>query len=544
MSNQSLTQLVTRCLYESERPLDAREIARHLLNERWLTGIQLDALIERLHLLLEVDAHTRGETARFIRRGSGYTLLDTGEQPVLVIEPPAPPSPPSSSTSSIRPLDKLDPSSSVSSSQALPTSMEPKRHEFETHTNGLSDLPHVALKQYPLAHQVSTLLQITHGEKKSIIDSIRRALRRSFKQERSSDSPSAELGVLDSLTGQNALVAKRIWEGSGRLISPSSFEASWHLIESYKLMNTSEDGRWQVTPAGITLMSSDGGMSSPDAQVLLRSLDENEGLLNLMLMCLERGALPIETLEEEWSSFLKQKGHRRDRTWIKIAVFTRLKHLAARGLMSRQLGGWNLTEEGLSWLRSGGLEAPSADYHALEEVWSALEKQRLIARESVHALLNRMDPHRFEELICALLERMGYEEIFLTPRSHDLGVDVVAKIELGITSVREVVQVKRQHRPIHRPVLDALRGSLHRFEAVRGTLITTSSFSHGTQKASFERGAAPVTLIDGERLIDLLMTHSLGFRPVQLKVWQVDPKTFEEESGRQWPRWEIQRTIE
>ena len=118
-----------------------------------------------------------------------------------------------------------------------------------------------------------------------------------------------------------------------------------------------------------------------------------------------------------------------------------------------------------------------------------------------------------------------------------MGVDVIANIELGISSVREVIQVKRQHRAIHRPILDALRGSLHRFEAVRGTLITTSSFSKGTQEAAFERGAAPITLIDGSRLIELLMEHELGVKPVQIKLWQVEAKVFEIGSEREWPLW-------
>jgi restriction system protein len=88
----------------------------------------------------------------------------------------------------------------------------------------------------------------------------------------------------------------------------------------------------------------------------------------------------------------------------------------------------------------------------------------------------------------------------VTSPTNDKGVDVVANIELGISSVREVVQVKRYRGSIHRRVLDELRGSLHRFNAVRGTIITTGDVSRGTVQAAFERGAAPITLIDGEKL--------------------------------------------
>lgn len=45
---------------------------------------------------------------------------------------------------------------------------------------------------------------------------------------------------------------------------------------------------------------------------------------------------------------------------------------------------------------------------------------------------------------------------------------------------------------------------------MRGTVITTGRFSKGTQEAAFERGAAPITLIDGEKLLDLLIEHQIG----------------------------------
>jgi hypothetical protein len=38
---------------------------------------------------------------------------------------------------------------------------------------------------------------------------------------------------------------------------------------------------------------------------------------------------------------------------------------------------------------------------------------------------------------------------------------------------------------------------------VRGTIIATAPFSKGTSEAAFATGAAPITLIDGDKLIDL-----------------------------------------
>jgi restriction system protein len=114
-----------------------------------------------------------------------------------------------------------------------------------------------------------------------------------------------------------------------------------------------------------------------------------------------------------------------------------------------------------------------------------------------------MEPIAFEHLIGQLLESMNYQSVVVTAPSNDRGVDVVADIELGITSVREVVQAKRQKSNVQRTILDALRGSLYRFQAVRGTIITTAGFSKGAMQAAFEAGAPPITLIDGSKLMDL-----------------------------------------
>ena len=133
-----------------------------------------------------------------------------------------------------------------------------------------------------------------------------------------------------------------------------------------------------------------------------------------------------------------------------------------------------------------------------------------------------MDPIAFEHLIKRLLEAMGYTDVEVTTPSNDGGVDVVGDVEVGISAVREVIQVKRYRKNIQRRTLDALRGSLHRFRAMRGTIITTSDFSKGTRNAAFEHGAAPITLINGDKLVELLIDNDIGVRRKRIEVWELD----------------------
>jgi restriction system protein len=194
-------------------------------------------------------------------------------------------------------------------------------------------------------------------------------------------------------------------------------------------------------------------------------------------------------------------------------------------LVSRKSTLYSISDSGLAYLqRVGTEEALGGDEQ--QELWTLAKKQEASVRESLHELLLEMDAFAFEHLIKRLLEEMDYQNVQVTTRSGDGGVDVVADIELGITSVREVVQAKKHRRRIQRKDLDALRGSLHRFNAVRGTLIATSQFSSGTLAAAFEAGVAPITLIDGDKLVDLLIEHGIGVRKRTVEVLAVDPDAF------------------
>ncbi len=145
------------------------------------------------------------------------------------------------------------------------------------------------------------------------------------------------------------------------------------------------------------------------------------------------------------------------------------------------------------------------------------------AKQTLLDYLLHMAPYKFEKLVGLLLEEIGYNNIKVTSQSNDKGVDVIGDISMGISSVHEVVQVKRHAGSINRTIVDLLRGSLHRFDAIRGTIITTGTFATGAKKAALERNAAPITLIDGEKLLDLLVEHEIGITKQNVAIYEFDP---------------------
>ena len=485
---------------QAHEPLSARELARRLLNQREVVGSPLEELTDRLRSSVNIDVRTRGELSRFLWRGEQIGL------------------------------------------RAWVTRAERAPVAF-TEQVRLS----LKVRSYPLEHHVKVVLSALDGAQEGAVRRLRRAIRQPLLEGMALELLiDPERWMSARLSGQSLMIARRIWEQGGQLLNPLRCEGALTLIEEQGWAGEQEDGRWALTALGLSWLAELGSSYETASPVRgsgeraqlggRRSCDEREGLLLLLAVVVERGPASLSELSHAWGGALRRAGRRRSSEWLEEGARSRLSHLQERSLVERTGGRWGITELGLSWLRRSGLEAPTRDEGDLQQLWALLHQQQQRTRESLRALLLQMDPIAFEGLICELLERMGYHEVHLTQATHDMGVDIIAYIELGISSVREVIQVKRHQRSIHRPTLDALRGSLHRFDAVRGTLITTSSFSKGTKQAAFERGAPPITLIDGEKLIDLLMEHELGVRKSSVSLWRVEPTRFEA-SGEGLERW-------
>ena len=206
---------------------------------------------------------------------------------------------------------------------------------------------------------------------------------------------------------------------------------------------------------------------------------------------------------------------------IKDTMRRRLANLIARGLVERKGNLYAATPDACFTSRKPKTRTtPSLE--TTTKCGALVRQHANTVRESLRRQLQDMDPFAFEHLIKRLLEEMDYQNVEVTSRSSDGGVDVVADIEIGITSVREVVQAKRHRRAIQRKDLDALPGSLYRFNDVRGTIVTTSRFSKGTQDAAFATGTAPITLVDGEKLVDLLIEHGIGVSKRTIELLEVD----------------------
>jgi restriction system protein len=140
-----------------------------------------------------------------------------------------------------------------------------------------------------------------------------------------------------------------------------------------------------------------------------------------------------------------------------------------------------------------------------------IEQHNRRERQALHKRLLAMEPSEFEELTSRLLAEMGFEDIEVTKRSADGGIDVRGTLVVGdVIRTKMAVQVKKW-KPTNRvqaPVVQQVRGSLGAHE--QGLIITTSDFSQGARKEAARPDATPVALMNGEQLVALLVEHNIG----------------------------------
>ena len=252
-----------------------------------------------------------------------------------------------------------------------------------------------------------------------------------------------------------------------------------------------------------------------------------------------------------WRDFVVAHSNVRQESVVKHFLYNRLQSLLDRKLIERDGQRYRLTRRGRGLPGIADLRAARLGSEPTRELLATVETFNRSQRDMLRDRLENMDPFAFERLICDLLTEMGYEDVEVTQPTNDKGVDVKAVAQFGITTINEVIQVKRHRANIQRPVLDMLRGSLHRFKAQKGTIITTGDYGKGAKDAAFEMGAAPITLINGDTLIDLLIQHEIGVKKKTVDYYEFDEDAFqaeapdeieEERRGRQRRGLEMRRT--
>lgn len=124
--------------------------------------------------------------------------------------------------------------------------------------------------------------------------------------------------------------------------------------------------------------------------------------------------------------------------------------------------------------------------------------------------------YAFEEFLKVYLEKIGLDEVVVTQRSSDGGVDLEA-IRYGVggfagaDAVDYYVQAKRNKPGTTIPIekVRALRGVMP--SGSKGIFITTANYSKKTEEFVNADSSRPIILIDGKALVESCIDNEIGF---------------------------------
>lgn len=367
---------------------------------------------------------------------------------------------------------------------------------------------------YPKYSDVRHLLRVLSGRPKKEMTGLRAAiLAGAGNPKNRTNYQNPDEWIPTRLQGKSQELAHAIWIESGNTFNPAQTGGPWGFVQKYKLVIADPGGLLQLTPAGKDFVEQSPGDTETH-------IDHREGVLEVLALVAGNTPTRSKQILKEWSDYLARfETPMRAEVTKRESLRERLTNLIDRGFVERRNVTYSVTGDGLAYLKR------STD--DLRQVQTLLMKRETSVRKKLRKVLHEMDPKKFEHLIARLLEEMGYENVEVVGKAGDGGVDVEADIQVGITWVHEVVQAKRYKYSVPIKEIAALRGSLYQFNAIRGTIITTSKFSKAAQEAAFAPGAAPITLVDGDKLVDLLIENGIGARKRTLSALDLRLEDFD-----------------
>ena len=145
-------------------------------------------------------------------------------------------------------------------------------------------------------------------------------------------------------------------------------------------------------------------------------------------------------------------------------------------------------------------------------------------RTKLYNVLTEMNPYAFERLTQRLLRECGFDDVRVTKKSGDGGIDGTGKLKInGIFSFNIAFQCKRYQGTVGAPDIRDFRGSLTT-DIEKGVFITTGSFSKQAIEEASNPGKQQIDLMDGEEFITKIAEYGIGVK--EIKDYEIDEEYF------------------
>ena len=159
--------------------------------------------------------------------------------------------------------------------------------------------------------------------------------------------------------------------------------------------------------------------------------------------------------------------------------------------------------------------------HEPKGIFAEIRNKNQDVKKQLLEALHSMHPSKFEELIGEVLRNLGFENVQVTGKTGDGGIDVTGELVVaGIIRNSVCVQVKRWRNNTQRSSISELRGSLRPHQT--GLFITTADFSRQSIEEANDPYKAPISLMNGIELVDLLCEFGIGVILEKVTIFDID----------------------
>ena len=140
-------------------------------------------------------------------------------------------------------------------------------------------------------------------------------------------------------------------------------------------------------------------------------------------------------------------------------------------------------------------------------------------------ILKTISPKGFERICQLLLRESDFEQVTVTGKSGDGGIDGIGICQVNaFVSFKVLFQCKRYQGSVGSGVVRDFRGAMMG-RADKGIIMTTGNFTKDATREARRDGVPPIELVDGEKLVDMFEKIQLGLKPIP--AYEIDYEFFE-----------------
>lgn len=212
-------------------------------------------------------------------------------------------------------------------------------------------------------------------------------------------------------------------------------------------------------------------------------------------------------------------------------------------IASSTRGVWSLTEKGLAsnLTDEQALEVFQTIQDQFQSAYRAQqeeEAEEVVAppdvgfvptsdyRTALIEKLRSLSPAGFEKLTQRLLRESGFQQVEVTGRSGDGGIDGKGILQVSpLLSFQVIFQCKRYSGSVTPSQIRDFRGAMMG-RADKGIFLTTGTFTADARKEASRDGVPPIELVDADKLVQMFVQLELGLIPKT--TYDLDNEFFEE----------------